>query len=524
VSIESRVPLSGSERQPPPGARRLGPDDPVEPVTVTVIVRRRPGARPLDPAAAPLERDVFAEERGADDDDLAAVERFARDHGLAVVETSPERRTVKLSGSVADVSEAFGVELHRYDHPARGSFRGRTGPVYLPADLTGVVEGVFGLDDRPQLRSQFRIADPRAVTASYTPIEVAQAYGFPTGANGAGQTVAIVELGGGYRRSDLDTYFGDLGLPVPTVIAISVDGATNSPAGGAGSADGEVLLDIEVVGAIAPAARLAIYFAPNSDQGFIDALTTAVHDRANAPSVVSISWGGPESTWTVQAQTALDQAFADAVALGVTVCVACGDNGSGDGVGDGRAHADFPASSPHVLACGGTRLDPGGAETVWNDGVRGGATGGGVSDTFDLPDWQSSAGVPVSANPGGRVGRGVPDVSGDADPQTGYSVLVDGQRATFGGTSAVAPLWAGLVALLNEKRGTRVGFLNGVLYGSGNGALRDVTSGNNDLGDAPAYSAGPGWDACTGLGSPDGAALSQLLAPGTPTGATGSAA
>jgi kumamolisin len=509
--MESRVPLEGSERQVPPDARRVGPADPGEQVSITVVVRRRPGAQPRD-AAASLDRTTFAEARGAHDDDLAAVEQFARDHGLAVAESSPERRTVKLTGSVADASRAFGVELHRYDHPEHGSFRGRTGHVYVPAELTDVVEGVFGLDDRPQLRPQFRIADPRAVTTSYTPVEVAKAYDFPTGVTGAGQCVAIIELGGGYRQSDLETYFGDLGLSAPTVTAVSVDGATNRPVGDPGSADGEVLLDIEVAGAIAPGARIAVYFAPNSDQGFVDAVTTAVHDRSNAPSVVSISWGGPESTWTLQAQTALDQAFADAASLGVTVCVASGDNGSGDGVGDGRAHADFPASSPHVLACGGTRLASGGAETVWNDGTSGGATGGGVSDTFDLPDWQSSAGVPPSANPGGRVGRGVPDVSGDADPQTGYRVLVDGQQATFGGTSAVAPLWAGLVALLNERRGTPVGFLNPVLYGSGDGALRDVTSGDNDLGDAPAYTAGPGWDACTGLGSPDGTALSKLFA------------
>jgi kumamolisin len=513
VSVESRVPVRGSERQLPPDARRVGPADPGEPVTVTVVVRRRAGRPSPEAAAAPLDRATFAATRGASDEDLAAVERFAHDHGLAVAESSPERRTVKLTGSVADASEAFGVELHRYDHPEHGSFRGRTGPVLVPAELGEVVEGVFGLDDRPQLRPRFRIADPRVVSRSYTPVEVAQTYDFPAGATGAGQCVGIVELGGGYQQSDLETYFGELDLPVPMVTAVSVDGATNSPSGDPGSADGEVLLDIEVVGAIAPGARIAVYFSQNTDQGFIDAVTTAVHDRANAPSVISISWGGPESTWTAQAQAALDRAFADAGVLGVTVCAAAGDSGSGDGVDDGRAHADFPASSPHVLGCGGTRLETGGAETVWNDGTSGGATGGGVSDTFDLPDWQSSAGVPPSANPGGRVGRGVPDVSGNADPQTGYSVLVDGQQATFGGTSAVAPLWAALVALLNERRGIPIGFVNSILYRSGGGSFRDVTSGNNSLGDAPAYTAGPGWDACTGLGSPDGKALSQLLGP-----------
>jgi kumamolisin len=478
---------------------------------VTVVVRRRPGAEPLRAATAPLDRASFAATRGAHDDDLAAVELFAKDNDLTVTESSAERRTVQLAGSVAAASKAFGVDLHRYDHPEHGSFRGRVGPVYLPSDLTDVVEGVFGLDDRPQVRPQFRIANPRAVTTSYTPAEIAKAYDFPTDATGAGQCVAIIELGGGYRQSDLDTYFGDLGLPTPTVTAVSVDGATNSPTGDPGSADGEVLLDIEVVGAIATGARIAVYFAPNTDQGFVDAVTTAAHDAENAPSVISISWGAAESNWTVQAQTALDGAFADAAALGVTVCAASGDNGSGDGVSDGRAHADFPASSPHALACGGTRLEAQAPETVWNDGTSGGATGGGVSDTFDLPDWQAAAGVPPSANPGGRVGRGVPDVSGNADPQTGYRVLVDGQETTFGGTSAVSPLWAALVALLNEQRGTPLGLLNPVLYGSDNSAFRDITSGDNDLGDAPAYSARSGWDACTGLGSPNGSSLSRLL-------------
>jgi kumamolisin len=482
--MESRFPIPGSERQPPPGAQRVGPADPDEAITVTLVLRRPPN--------------------------VAAVEQFARDHDLSVTESSVERGSVKLSGRVADAAAAFGVDLDRYEHPEHGSFRGRVGHVYVPKELTDVVEGVFGLDNRPQARPRFRIADPRAVTSSYTPVEVAQAYDFPTGVDGAGQCVAIIELGGGFRQSDLDAYFGGLGIATPTVTAVSVDGATNSPEGDPNGADGEVLLDIEVVGAIAPGARIAVYFAPNSDQGFIDAVTTAVHDQENKPSVISISWGAPESTWTLQAQNALDQAFADAASRSVTVCAASGDNGSGDGVGDGLAHADFPASSPHVLGCGGTRLEPGGAETVWNNGASGGATGGGVSDTFDLPDWQASANVPASANPGGRIGRGVPDVCGDADPRTGYRVLVDGQSATIGGTSAVAPLWAALVALLNEQRGSPVGFLNPLLYA--NDVLRDVTSGDNDLGDAPAYTAAAGWDACTGLGSPDGAALSRVVA------------
>jgi kumamolisin len=302
------------------------------------------------------------------------------------------------------------------------------------------------------------------------------------------------------------------------VTTVRVDGGNNTPTGDPNGADAEVLLDLEVAGAIAPGAHLAVYFAPNTDQGFVDAVSTAVHDRQNAPSVISISWGGPESSWTAQAQQALDQAFADAASLGVTVCVACGDNGASDGVDDGSAHVDFPASSPHALACGGTRLESGGGtistETVWNDAGHG-ATGGGVSQTFPLPSWQKDAGVPASINSGGLVGRGVPDVAGDADPATGYQVDVDGQQAIIGGTSAVAPLWASLLALVNQQLGTPVGFLNPLLYSrlAGTDALRDITNGDNGTGGSPGYSAGTGWDACTGLGSPDGQALLAGLAP-----------
>ena len=298
---------------------------------------------------------------------------------------------------------------------------------------------------------------------------------------------------------------------------IGVDGGSNEPSGDPGSADGEVGLDIEVIGAIAPDARIAVYFAPNTDQGFIDAVTTAVHDTQNAPSVISISWGGPESSWTAQARQALDQAFADAVSLGVTVCVASGDNGAGDGVGDGKAHVDFPASSPHALGCGGTRLQADGttitAESVWNSGSQGGASGGGVSDTFAPPDWQLSAGLPPSANAGDRVGRGVPDVAGNADPATGYQIEVDGRQLTIGGTSAVAPLWAGLITLLNQGLGKPIGFLNPLLYSLGRdtAALRDITTGNNTVAGSPGYDAGPGWDCCTGLGSPNGTSLLGTL-------------
>jgi kumamolisin len=348
-----------------------------------------------------------------------------------------------------------------------------------------------------------------AASVSYSPTQVAGFYGFPAG-SGEGECVALIELGGGYRPADLSTYFAGLGVSAPTVVAVSVDHGTNSPTGDGNGPDGEVMLDVEVVGAIVPKAKIAVYFAPNTDAGFLDAITTAIHDTTNKPSVISISWGGPESSWTSQAMTAMDEAFQAAAALGITVCVASGDNGSSDGVTGGGDHVDFPASSSFALACGGTSLQATqtaiSSESVWNDGSSGGASGGGISSFFPLPTWQK--GLSARNAKGQSVAltmRGVPDVAGDADPSTGYNVRVDGSNAVIGGTSAVAPLWAALVARINAINGKPAGLLSPQLY-SHAGALRDITQGNN--GD---FEASAGWDACTGLGSPNGKSLSGIL-------------
>ena len=525
---KKQLPLAGSERVPLEGAREIGPANPNETVDVTIRLRSRAGKKPIVNAAEftkPIEKRIilsrkeFEQRHGADPDSIALVESFARQHKLLVKEESPARRTVILSGPVSAMNEAFGVELKEYEHPS-GRYRGRTGLVHLPAELHNIVEGVFGLDNRPQAKPHFRRRQGRggvraaAVSLSYTPIQVAALYNFPTGVDGAGECIALIELGGGYNVTDLSNYWSQLKLPeTPTVSAVSVGNGSNNPTGDPNGPDGEVMLDIEVSGSIAPAAKIVVYFAENTDAGFLNAITTAVHDSTNNPSVVSISWGGPESSWTQQAMTSMDEAFQSAAAMGVTVCVAAGDDGSTDGVTDGLNHVDFPASSPNVLACGGTELVASGnaitSETVWNELANNeGATGGGISDAFPLPSWQTGAGVPPSANPNHNVGRGVPDVAGDADPTTGYVTLVDGNPDVIGGTSAVAPLWAGLIALINESIGKSAGFINPLLYKSASTAadFNDITSGNNG-----AYSAGPGWDACTGLGSPIGIQVAIAL-------------
>jgi len=535
----ARRPLKGSDRAALPEARAIGPADQHERLEVTVIVR--PQAREAlagkmarlargDRSAGPLSRAAFAAAHGASAADLTAVKAFAHSHGLSVVQEHAARRTLVLSGTVAQFNAAFGVELKHYQYPG-GSYRGREGTIQIPEELGAIIEAVLGLDNRPQARPHFRIRVPgrrgrsksassrqsssaKAATGaiSYAPTQLAALYAFPK-ATAQGQCVAIIELGGGFRPQDLATYFTKLGVTAPTVTAVSVDHAANQPTGNPDGPDGEVMLDIEVVGAVAAGVSIAVYFAPNTDAGFLNAVTTAIHDTVRKPSVVSISWGSTESSWTAQAMTAMDQAFQAAAALGVTVCVASGDSGSSDGVSGRAAHVDFPSSSPFALGCGGTSLRANGtqiiSEVVWNEqSTGGGAGGGGVSGFFPVPSWQQ--GLDATTSSGGSSalsGRGVPDVAGDADPQTGYDVRIDGTDTVIGGTSAVAPLWAGLVALANAANGHAAGYLNPLLYAN-RAALRDITQGNNG-----AFEAAVGWDACTGLGSPIGQRVAAAVVP-----------
>ncbi|HEY1731222.1 MAG TPA: S53 family peptidase [Terriglobales bacterium] len=530
MAFENYIKLPGSERQPMSGAQKTAAADPNTVIQATIVVRpRQSNAEPLAEAVARgerLTREEYQARYGADPADVQAVLAFTSGFGLALTKVDLAARTVTLTGKTGDFSKAFQVELAHYQHSG-GTYRGRSGAISIPQDLSQIIQSVHGLDDRPQAKPHFRLAKntarpgiAAAAAVSYTAPQIAKAYSFPTGVTGKGETIGIIELGGGYTSSDLSTYFSNLNIsPAPTVIAVSVDGGQNAPTGDTSGPDTEVMLDIEVAGAVAPGARIVVYFAPNTDAGFLDAISQAAMDTVNKPSILSISWGGPESSWTAQSLQSFNSALQSAAAVGVTVCVACGDNGSDDGVGDGQDHVDFPASSPYSLACGGTKLTISGSsissEVVWNEqSSNEGATGGGVSGTFPLPTWQANANVPVSKNPSGFKGRGSPDVAGDADPSTGYQVEADGQSFAVGGTSAVAPLWAGLVALFNQSQGKPVGYLNPTLYqnGESGGAFRDITSGNN--GD---FKAAKGWDPCTGWGSPNGAALLTVLGGASPS-------
>ncbi len=507
METQKTVAVAGSNKLVHPG-ETTGKINRKEAIEVTVRIRRKRSIESKLRSGEQVSHSNYEKQFGASKKDTDKVEAFAQEYHLSTVDADLARRSVILRGTIADMEAAFGVTLSGATDEAGNNIRVRQGEIFVPVALKDIVEGVFGLDNRPVARAMFRISQRNgqivshaAAPQAFTPDQLANIYGFPAGFNGKGQTIAILELGGGFRTKDITTYFKGLGIKKPAVKAISVDGGKNSPSN-ANSADGEVMLDIEVAGAVAPGANIVVYFCPNTDQGFLDGITQAVHDSANKPSVLSISWGSAEVNWTQQSLTSFNEAFKAAAVLGVTICIASGDSGSSDSVTDGNVHVDFPASSPYVLGCGGTSLTTNNntvsSETVWHDSSSS-ASGGGVSDFFALPDYQVNANVPLSLNTQFK-GRGVPDVAGDADPNTGYKVLVDGQQMVIGGTSAVAPLMAGLIARINQQKGKWVGFINPTLYSTPS-LCRDITVGDNKTTSAnTGYTAGPGWDACSGLG------------------------
>ena len=520
--MESRfnhyVVLKGSFK---PAPEATPTDDTSKSEQITVTIRVKPKQSLPDVLATPdfnsLSREEFHKTYSASEEDIEQVTDFAAYYGLTLVKADANTRTVKVQGTLQQMEDAFKTAVTKYKDKEGCTFRARTGELQVPEELNEIIEGVFGLDNRVVATPKFRVRHQvyaRTVNTSFTGDELARIYDYPMDVTGKGQCIAIIELGGGYRTADITNYFKTLGIPEPTVKAISVDGGQNSPST-PDSADSEVMLDIEVAGAVAYGATLAVYFAPNTDDGFLDAITEAIHDTRYKPSVISISWGAPEVSWTEQSLHAYNSVFQEAAAMGVTVCAAAGDTGSNDGVYDGRVHVDFPASSPYVLACGGTRLNVDAAdriieEVVWHASNES-ATGGGISEVFPLPEYQSTSQVPVSLL-SKKPGRGVPDIAAVADPATGYEILVDGQHMVIGGTSAVAPLMAGLIALINEKLNKPAGFIHPKLYASVD-VCRDITVGNNiTVNDTKGYKAGKGWDACTGKGVPIGSKLLEILA------------
>lgn len=477
-----------------------------------------------------LGHDEYVYQFGAIEDELQLVVTWAHDNGLTVIESSSGAATVKVRGTAGQFNNLFGTQLQTVVDGAR-TYYTHTVPITIPTEIDAVVELILGLDNSVHFKNNaildpdFRPSIDPNVISSPTPVDLALAYKFPRApggdlVQGKGACVAIIELGGGWTTQNLTSTFSRIGQPNPTVVDISVDGGTND--GGVDTnSSGEVMLDIYCVGAVVPAAKIAMYFAPNTLQGFIDTIITPTNDTVNNPSVISISWGSTDTNWTSTSRNTFDNALAAATVKGITTFVAAGDYGVKAISGAPTYTVQYPATSPYVISAGGTVMSINNdhsiaSEVPWGTTTGSYAGGGGVSAIFPVPVWQT--GFSSKSYPNGTVasltGRGIPDVSAHA---VGYQFYygTGNYTGSFVGTSATAPLLAGMMARLNQLSGRRIGFVNSDWYSVRTTAFNDQTTGNNHGGNTVGYMATVGWDAATGIGSPVGTELYKLYKTGT---------
>jgi kumamolisin len=488
---------------------------------VTMIIRHGQGdVKPVDHLFS-----AFHERRPkppADETDLERVTDFLRSRRLDVVETSAHKRTVIVRGTKAALRRVFAP----------------TGKHVPPAELREIVHEVIG----PGVGARARLGHKMAPTIDThaDPRAVASHYNFPPHLKGENQCIALIMLGGGYHESDLDLYFKRLNLTKPKISVVETPDARNTPSSPSDIEEfvnslrahkkpklspeafnnawwtWETTQDIQLVGTFANKAHIVVYFGTNDEPGRFHALSSAILDRKFAPSVVCCSWHigfeQDKEAVTADERDRLDALFERAAneLLPVTVCFSSGDSGDGSTSKPRlkQPKVYYPASNPHVLACGGTDLvlAPRKSETVWSEsaGKLSVASGGGCSHLFETPWWQDRHEVVKKA---GFPGRGVPDVAAKADLQGGYLGILGGIEISNGGTSASAPLWASLIAILNEALGTRLGFVNPLLYRDEvKHVLHSIVQGSNGV-----YQASKGWNPCTGLGSPDTAEILAKL-------------
>lgn len=535
--MAATVRLAGSARVHPSAAidvsiRPLTAGELAAPAVMTVHLREDPRTDSVSVQLArqqakpvQLRRYIGASQlagaHGSHADDIASVSRWATAAGLRVRRLHGATSTLDVSGSVGALARAFAVTIERRveREPRSGAvrvYRDHSEELSVPQSLDGIVTAAFGLSNRPVATPRLARL-PRGVMASYsyTADQVAEVYDFPTLPDGGANTritVGIAELGGALQRADVAAFTAV--HPRLRVVEEAVQGwgPLSDPFG----PDTEVALDWQVIAGVlarcAPQADvlIVIKYAPNTDRGFTN-LEAAFASDGRDYSAVSTSWGAPEDQWSPAAMDAMDRAFQLGAVRGIVHSVAAGDNGSTDARNDGLQHADHPASAPNAVGCGGTSLIADGGrrirEEAWNElRIGQGATGGGVSTHFSIPRYQAAAGIrPVCAD-SGTPGRGVPDVAGNADPLTGYVIHHRGVDTVVGGTSAVAPLWAALFALISASTDHRLGNVLPLLYASRDRAFTDI-----DRGDNGAYQAHAGWDAATGLGAPVGRALQAGL-------------
>ncbi len=479
------------------------------------------------------------------DEQVQEVTSFLKAQNLTVNSIASNHLLIDASGTVNQVQQAFQVKINTYKYNDRTFYSNAQSPS-IPSSLQSLIISVSGLDNSVQYQPHYQHTNgtpvahvnQKADISGYGPDQLSSAYDtLPfTDANiqGENQTVALFELDG-YQLPDIQQYYQNYGLGTPNISNVLVDQASGS----AGAGAIEVELDIEVIGAIAPNAHQTIYEGPNSTQGLNDTYNRIVTD--NKAQIISTSWGLCESSTGSAELKTLDTIFKEAAAQGISLYAAAGDSGAYD-CGNTMLSVDSPADDPYVTGVGGTNLqiDENNnyiSETPWSDtsniqrGPKGSGGGGGISNTFVRPSWQTgtgttssySSGKPCNA-PTGQYCREVPDISADADPATGYSIYCTVSNAgcpstgwfTVGGTSAAAPFWAASTTLINQYLKNQnlavLGTANPALYSIFNSsqpapAFHDITSGNNLY-----YPGAPGYDMATGIGSPDVSNLAKDLA------------
>ncbi len=469
--------------------------------------------------------------------EYARVIAYAQAMGLTVTGTHANRTLLEVAAPAGQINRAFGLRLLTYKSQLDGrTFFAPDAEPQIPAALGGLVSGVIGLSNAsvrtPHLREKTWAAitpalDPYAAheTGSgpgggLTPSDIKTAYNLNgVSQNGSGQTLGLFELDG-YTASDIAAYESAYGLPAVPLQNVLLGGYS----GAAGSGAAEVTLDIELMTALAPgASKILVYEAPNSDAGVVAAYSQIATD--NTAKEISTSWGEAENSASASTRSSENTAFQQMAAQGQSIYAAAGDSGANDN--GSSLSVDDPASQPYMVGVGGTALTTNGAggayksEKTWNNGAGNGAGGGGISTVWTIPSYQTSL-AGSAASKGSKTYRNVPDVSLDADPNTGYAVYFQGAWTIYGGTSCAAPLWAGFTALVNQKRvaagSATLGFANPTLYNLAATSayandFHDIADGSTNL----YYPAVTGYDDATGLGTFNGASLLADLSGGTST-------
>jgi kumamolisin len=537
-----------------PQDAQISPFDPGAILGITIMIRRpltdygltmrEYADQIIAKRAASLTRQEFSNHFSATEQDINQVLAFAEYFGMTVIESHADSATIKLTASVSVLNAAFNITIEQVTVGDQQCF-GHLDPIGIPTELSGVIEHVLGLNSfvKPyrnnliMLKENAVTAEPNAAPAltPITPIQAANAYKFPN-FNGTGQCIGIIEYGGGYSKSNLDLSFSAVGLTTPKVVDVSVNNGANnlynSQYPDAPNYSAEVSVDIFVAGCVVPKATIAVYFNNVAvfNAHFADPINIALHDTVNNPSVISISWGVSESLISAADVAAIDNVLAQSVILGKTICCSSGDNGAYDDTRSGSVQ--YPASSPYVLAVGGTSLilNADGtinSETAWS------GSGGGVSRFEATPAWQNNLNFTSyypsigSGLPEPVTSRAVPDIAANADINSGYThysyyydtstqVQSLSSQIISGGTSVSTPLIAGYIIKLNQIFGKPFGFVNPLFYANIN-KFNDIITGNNSYQPNPdvvnvdniGYSTTQGWDAVTGIGSPN----SDLLVP-----------